>query len=552
MDVFNTLIKNIRTNSREQWERLISVAAQNEEELRLGRLFIVLMVISIGIVISLALIFLLMRPLGFITSNVNLIAACFPTAFIPLSIFCLQYAKKGHIRKAITLYVWVNFTAIGVAAWLFDGIYSPAWVLYIWTITIAGTLLAPRYALWMTIGVVTYFFLLLVLQSISFYEPLLSFGVLGREFATQLFLLVMLISTVGILTYLNMCSLRNIMKNLHQEIAERRHAQTALHESEEKYRSIADFTYDWEYWITPDGHYIYVSPSSERITGYRPEEFIEDPNLVTSIVHQDDRAKVIHHMRNIHQDSVETHSLYFRIITRNGQERWINHTCVAVSSSEGKYLGRRGSNRDVTEQMRIDAALRESEIKYRKIFENVQDIFFQTDLAGTIIEISPSIERYSGFPRDVLIGSPVSNVYVHPEDNVKLFRMLAQTGEVVDYEVQLKSKEDRTIFTSVNAHLMYDAEGTSIGIEGSLRDVTERKRIEKEREKLIEELQENLAKVKTLSGLLPICASCKKIRDDKGYWNQVENYLIEHTEAQLTHGICPDCMKKLYSDYRKK
>ncbi len=83
----------------------------------------------------------------------------------------------------------------------------------------------------------------------------------------------------------------------------------------------------------------------------------------------------------------------------------------------------------------------------------------------------------------------------------------------------------------------------------AIRYALERKNLENEKEQLIRELQESLAKVKLLSGLLPICAACKKIRDDKGYWNQVETYLIEHSEAKFTHGICPDCGKKLYPEY---
>ncbi len=74
----------------------------------------------------------------------------------------------------------------------------------------------------------------------------------------------------------------------------------------------------------------------------------------------------------------------------------------------------------------------------------------------------------------------------------------------------------------------------------------ERLRVQGEREKLIEELQQALAQVKTLSGLLPICASCKKIRDDRGYWNQVEIYIRDRSSANFTHSICPDCSKKLY------
>jgi DNA-binding response OmpR family regulator len=80
----------------------------------------------------------------------------------------------------------------------------------------------------------------------------------------------------------------------------------------------------------------------------------------------------------------------------------------------------------------------------------------------------------------------------------------------------------------------------------------ERKKIENEKKRLINELKEALAKVKLLSGLIPICASCKKIRDDQGYWTQIEAYLKQHSEADFTHGICPDCMKELYPDLYDK
>jgi hypothetical protein len=81
-----------------------------------------------------------------------------------------------------------------------------------------------------------------------------------------------------------------------------------------------------------------------------------------------------------------------------------------------------------------------------------------------------------------------------------------------------------------------------------IEDITEAKRSARERERLIEELQEALTKVRTLSGLIPICASCKKIRDDKGYWNQIEQYISEHTEADFSHGICPECADRMYGD----
>jgi len=78
------------------------------------------------------------------------------------------------------------------------------------------------------------------------------------------------------------------------------------------------------------------------------------------------------------------------------------------------------------------------------------------------------------------------------------------------------------------------------------------KRAEEERERLIRELQDALENIKTLRGLLPICSSCKKIRDDHGYWNQLETYIVAHTDAEFTHGLCPECIRKLYPDYSEK
>ena len=94
----------------------------------------------------------------------------------------------------------------------------------------------------------------------------------------------------------------------------------------------------------------------------------------------------------------------------------------------------------------------------------------------------------------------------------------------------------------------WDKDGKAKRIIGAHSNISERKKIEYEREKLIVELENALGKVKTLSGLLPICASCKKIRNDKGYWDRIEFYISEHSDAEFTHSICPDCAKKLYPD----
>lgn len=87
--------------------------------------------------------------------------------------------------------------------------------------------------------------------------------------------------------------------------------------------------------------------------------------------------------------------------------------------------------------------------------------------------------------------------------------------------------------------------------EALRREIEQREAVQKEREVLITELRQALAEVKTLSGLLPICASCKKIRDDTGYWRRIEEYISRHSEAEFTHSICPECAQRLYPEYLK-
>ncbi|HMK60666.1 MAG TPA: PAS domain-containing protein [Dissulfurispiraceae bacterium] len=133
-----------------------------------------------------------------------------------------------------------------------------------------------------------------------------------------------------------------------QDITERKQAQEALRKSEEKYRIVADFTCDWEEWMGPDGQFFYVSPACEIITGYRPEEFLLNPDLVTMIAHPSDQAMVAAHYNDSLSDNHETHHFDFRIITKTGEERWISHSCRPVFGSDGKWLGRRASNHDIS------------------------------------------------------------------------------------------------------------------------------------------------------------------------------------------------------------
>lgn len=142
-----------------------------------------------------------------------------------------------------------------------------------------------------------------------------------------------------------------------QDITDRRIAEEQLRHNEEKFRLIAEFTYDWEQWIAPDGHYMYISPSCERITGYPPKAFLDDPDLLVKIVHPEDRDMLIRHFDEEVFNQTDPSHIDFRIITRDGQERWISHNCQPVYGTEGRWYGRRGSNRDITKRKDLESDL---------------------------------------------------------------------------------------------------------------------------------------------------------------------------------------------------
>ncbi len=144
-----------------------------------------------------------------------------------------------------------------------------------------------------------------------------------------------------------------------EDLLERRTRE--LREQAEVHRIVADFTHNWEYWLTPQGTVRYVSPSCERVTGYPASAFVGSPGLLLDLVHADDRERVRQHFREESVDHEGVVELEFRIRTQSGEVRWIGHVCAPVHDAEGVYRGVRVSNRDLTDQKRAEEARWEME-----------------------------------------------------------------------------------------------------------------------------------------------------------------------------------------------
>ena len=203
----------------------------------------------------------------------------------------------------------------------------------------------------------------------------------------------------------------------------------------------------------------------------------------------------------------------------------------------------------------FDEALQDSEQKYRVIFELSPEAIVLLDTKGHIIDMNGRVYDWLGYKPEEIIGKNILQLPVLAKKSklkvMRKFTLRMLGKKLAPYDIIFINKSGEKHVGRIRANQIKDKDGNITADLVMISEVTELRRFEDERKKLIRELKEALAKIQTLRGLVPICSSCKKIRDDKGYWHQVETYVSRHSEAQFSHGMCPDCMKELYPKYQK-
>lgn len=181
------------------------------------------------------------------------------------------------------------------------------------------------------------------------------------------------------------------------------------------------------------------------------------------------------------QKIIETGEPIIRVLESEGQYdsdkriHWASTSKFPFYDDDNNVIGTFGITGDVTDRINIEEALRKSEEKYRDIFDNIQDVFYRTDEKGIVTEISPSIEKYTEYKRSEILGTPAVNFYYFQEDRENLVQELQQKGKVIDFEVRLRTAGGKLVYTSVTSHIIKDASGKFIGVEGIMRDISERK-----------------------------------------------------------------------------
>jgi PAS domain S-box-containing protein len=190
----------------------------------------------------------------------------------------------------------------------------------------------------------------------------------------------------------------------------------------------------------------------------------------------------------------------------------------------------------------------DNERYYRTLFEAGNDGLVIVDFNGRFLDINSAAHSQLGYTREEMLLTnmeQLNDAAFKPLVRERFDKLCAE-GHLI-YETAHVRKDGSVMPVEVNAKVI--SYGKQQAVLAAVRDQTERKKIELERERLIAELQQALAEIKTLRGILPICSICKKIRDDRGSWRKLETYISEHTDADFTHGLCEECARKHYSKY---
>ncbi len=211
----------------------------------------------------------------------------------------------------------------------------------------------------------------------------------------------------------------------------------------------------------------------------------------------------------------------------------------------------------VTERTRIEKEnrrlleeIKEKEEYFRLLTETAGEIILSINLKGDIQFVNKKGLEVSGYTIEEAKKSNFER-FIPPSKIKHLKKLLEKRAkgyaETLFYETVFITKDGSRIPVEVNSNLIAP-KGKPVGVLVTARDITDRKKNEQEREKMISKLEDALENIKTLKGLIPICSSCHKIRDDKGYWNFLESYIQQHSDAQFSHSICPDCAEKFYGE----
>jgi len=333
-------------------------------------------------------------------------------------------------------------------------------------------------------------------------------------------------------------------ERLTRDVAEARGLAESMRQSEETHRLLFERS-PLPMWVVDREtlQFLAVNDAAVRHYGYSRAEFLEMtlrdvhppeevPRLLVDLASEPSEHGIPHPTRHRKKDGTV-----------------IDVELIAHRIAFGEWDALLAVLTDVTERRRSEEALRRSRESFQQLFEEAPIGMAILASGIDLTKVNRALCTMLGYSKEELSGLTFDR-FVDPAD---LEAHLAATQEFFEgkrssfkVEARYLPKAGEPLWGSLTVERIEDSTGQMLFVLVMIEDISERRRAAAERERMIDALTDALANVKTLRGLIPICASCKKIRDDKGFWSQVEVYVRDRSEAEFSHGICPDCMKRLY------
>jgi PAS domain S-box-containing protein len=303
-------------------------------------------------------------------------------------------------------------------------------------------------------------------------------------------------------------------------------------------------------WLAPDFSILDWNPAAERLFGWKREEVL-GRSYANLFLPESSRDAIEADFRKVLAGE-PSEGFENPVRPREGSERTVLWNVSRVYDPESRSYNALAIGHDITERKRMEERL-------RSLTEAACAGTFEMNLVSGSLEHSPEWLAALGYqvaelPSDL---GEAARELIHPDDlpstQMRLREHLRGATEVYVSEHRLRAKSGEWRWTHDRGRVISrDATGRALLMVGVSIDISERKHSEEERERLVADLQRTLADLETLQGLLPICSKCKNVRDDRGYWHRIEEYVSAHSGATFSHAVCPGCAKRLYpEDYRE-
>ncbi len=327
-------------------------------------------------------------------------------------------------------------------------------------------------------------------------------------------------------------------------VSEQRRAEAARTREAANTRAILDMALDAVIGMDEHGVITNWNPRAEVIFGWTAGEAVGKKlsEVVIPPQYREAHIRGLRHFLATGQGPVLNRRIEITALRRDGTEFPVELSILPLKVGASYWFN--AFIADITERKRAE----ETNARLAAIVDFSEDAIIGKTLEGIVVSWNRGAERIFGYTAEEVLGQPIA-MLIPPDrsdEEPKVIERLQRGERIEHFDAVRRRKDGEEIAVSLTISPIKDETGKIIGISKIARDISGRQRAKEEMERLIRDLMDALDKVKTLRGLLPICSSCKKIRSDENYWQSIETYIQQHSEASFTHGICPDCVQKLY------